>query len=137
MSVARLRLFLASAARVSRPTPKIWPSRHGLSTRTTPASLNSRSKLSLYAGVGLGTLILGGAFLLSNDGVVLLDAKQKRYVPVSPVSEALRVVSFDEVQRHNTADSAWVVIHNKVSLDCCSRDGDGVNGMLVVQSSGL
>lgn len=46
---------------------------------------------------------------------MLLDAKQKKYVPVSPVSEALRVISFEEVQRHNTSESAWVVIHNKVS----------------------
>lgn len=122
MSVARARLLLASAARgrtsVSRPAkPKLWSASARLSTRAT--STSSSSKLGLWASLSLGSLILGATLAISSNasgGPVLLDAKQKKYVPVSPVSEALRVISFEEVQRHNTSDSAWFVIHNKVSL---------------------
>lgn len=106
--------FRSSISRPPRPL-RISLTRHAsTSLRIRARSLRTFQAASIF---GLGLFILGSAQVLKPD-VLTLDAKQPLETPVSKARKAhlSRVIPFQEVEKHNCVNSAWIIIHGKVNI---------------------
>ncbi|CAE6449549.1 unnamed protein product [Rhizoctonia solani] len=103
------RQVFACARRTTRSLTTSTPAANPRSTRTgynTPPRITAGRRLYAFAfGVGGVTLGLVGYKLLPRGGELKQDV---------PIELSERLIPFDEVQKHNTRDSCWVIINGEI-----------------------
>ncbi|CAE6497016.1 unnamed protein product [Rhizoctonia solani] len=103
------RQVFACARRTSRSLTTSASAANPRSVRPTlnpPPTITAGRRLYAFAfGVGGVTLSLVGYKLLPRGGELKQDA---------PIELSERLIPFDEVQKHNTRDSCWVVINGEI-----------------------
>lgn len=66
-------------------------------------------------GIGVFILTIGSAYALRGDSIALEAPAYADAAPRASQKHSERLISFDELAKHNSVDSAWILVNGKVS----------------------